>query len=120
MPEGTKQTVLIGPRSNDRQPAVVLVLVAGQERRDGYRTWDHMLRELTLSERLRALAEECRASARSLRNVKPRTQMFQLAADYERKARRAEALEAELRGLKDPDASLIPEISETFLKQPSE
>jgi hypothetical protein len=79
-----------------------------------------MLRVLTLSERLRALAEECRATASSFRNVKPRTQMTQLAADYERKAIRAEALEAELRRLKDPDASLIPEISETVLKQSNE
>jgi hypothetical protein len=34
--------------------------------------------------------------------------------------RRAEALEVELRRLKDPDASLIPEISETVLKQSNE
>ena len=79
-----------------------------------------MLRELTLSERCRALAEECRAKARSFRNEKPRTQMFQLAADYERKAIRAETLEAALRRLKDQDASLIPEISETVVKQSTE
>ena len=79
-----------------------------------------MLRELTLSERCRALAEECRAKARSFHNEKPRTQMFQLAADYERKAIRAEALEAALRRLKDQDASLIPEIPETVAKQPNE
>ena len=75
---------------------------------------------LSLSERCRALAEECRSKARSFRNEKPRTKMFQLAADYERKAIRAEALEAELRRLKDPDASLIPEIPETVLKQSNE
>lgn len=79
-----------------------------------------MLRELTLSERCRALAEECRAKARSFRNERPRTQMFQLAADYERKAIRAEALEATLRRLKDQEASLIPEISETIVRQSGE
>lgn len=45
---------------------------------------------LSLSERCRALADECRSKARSFRNDKPRTQMPQLAADYERKARLAE------------------------------
>ena len=46
--------------------------------------------------------------------------MFQLAADYERKAIRAEALEATLRRLKDQEASLIPEISETIVRQSGE
>ena len=46
--------------------------------------------------------------------------MFQLAADYERKAIRAEALEAALQRLKDQGASLIPEISETIVKQSNE
>jgi hypothetical protein len=46
--------------------------------------------------------------------------MFQLAADYERKAIRAEALEAALRRLKDQDASLVPEISGTVVKQSNE
>lgn len=46
-------------------------------------------------ERYRALAEQCRAKARSFRDEKARTQMLQLAADYERKARQAETSEAE-------------------------
>lgn len=79
-----------------------------------------MVKELPLSERCRALAEECRAKARSFRNEKPRTQMLQLASDYERKAVRAEALEAALQRLKDQGASLIPEISESIIKQSSE
>ena len=57
-----------------------------------------MLKQLPLSERCRALAEECRAKARTFRNEKPRTQMFQLADDYEQKARIAEELETRLRG----------------------
>ena len=70
---------------------------------------------LTLSQRCHALAEECRSKARSFRNEKPRTQMFQLAADYERKANLAESLEASLRTQYDLDAPLIPEIFEAFL-----
>jgi hypothetical protein len=46
--------------------------------------------------------------------VKPRTQMFQLAADYERKANLAEALETSLRTSYDQNAPL-PEIFEAFL-----
>ena len=46
---------------------------------------------LSVSERYRALAEKCRVKARSFRNAKPRTQMLQLAAEYERKASQAEA-----------------------------
>jgi hypothetical protein len=46
--------------------------------------------------------------------------MFQLAADYERKAIRAEALEIALRRVNDQDASLIPGISETVAKQSNE
>jgi len=61
-----------------------------------------MLNTLSLSERCRALAEECRAKAHSFRNEKPRTQMFQLADDYERKARVAEELETQL------EAPLVP------------
>ena len=67
---------------------------------------------LSLSERCRALAEECRSKAHSFRNDKPRIQMFQLAADYERKAKTAEALEASLRDRYDVDASLAPINSE--------
>lgn len=65
-----------------------------------------MLNKLPLSERCRALAEECRAKARTFRNEKPRTQMFQLADDYERKAIIAEKLETRL------EAPLVPIISE--------
>jgi hypothetical protein len=75
------------------------------------------IQPLTLSERCRALAEECRAKARSFRNEKPRTKMFQLAPDYERKAKRAESLEVSLRRPQNQDTSLIPEISEAFVKQ---
>ena len=60
------------------------------------------------------MAKECRSKAQSLRNVKPRTQMFQLAADYERKANLAEALETSLRTPYDQNAPL-PEIFEAFL-----
>lgn len=73
----------------------------------------------TLSERCRALAEGCRSKSRSFRNEKPRTQMFQLAADYERKARLAEAWEARFRIPDDSDTPLapgIPEISEEWIK----
>ena len=65
---------------------------------------DSVLKKLPLSERCRALAEECRAKAKSFRNEKPRTQMFQLAADYERKAKIAEELERRI------EAPLVPEI----------
>jgi hypothetical protein len=67
---------------------------------------------LSLSQRCRALAEQ--SKAQSFRNVKPRTQMFQLAADYERKANLAEALETSLRTPYDKNAPL-PEIFEAFL-----
>ena len=69
---------------------------------------------LSLIKKCRALAEECRSKAQSFRNVKPRTQMFQLAADYERKANLAEALETSLRTPYDQKAPL-PEIFEAFL-----
>jgi hypothetical protein len=45
------------------------------------------------SQRYRARAEECRLKAQSFRNEKARTQMLQLAADYDRKASQAEAIE---------------------------
>jgi len=41
--------------------------------------------------------------------------MYQLAADYERKANLAEALEASLQSQYDQDAPLVPEIFEAFL-----
>jgi hypothetical protein len=69
---------------------------------------------LTLSERCRALAEECRSKAQSFRNIKPRAQMLQLASDYDRKANLAGALETSLRTPYDKDGSL-PEIFEAFL-----
>ena len=68
----------------------------------------------SLSQRCRALAEQCRSKAQSFRNVKPRTQMLQLAADYEHKANLAEALETSLRTPYDQNAPL-PEIFEAFL-----
>jgi hypothetical protein len=67
---------------------------------------------LSLSQRCRALAEQ--SKAQSFRNVKPRTQMLQLAADYEHKANLAEALETSLRTPYDQNAPL-PEIFEAFL-----
>jgi len=45
------------------------------------------------SQRYRARAEECRLNARSFRDDSARTQMMQLAADYERKAVQAEVFE---------------------------
>ena len=74
----------------------------------------------SLSERCRALAEECRSQARSFRNEKPRTQMLQLAADYERKAKLADALEASLQKRYDVDAPLVPADSETAVEQSRE
>lgn len=72
---------------------------------------------LSLSERCRALADECRSKAHSFRNEKPRTQMFQLAADYERKAKLADALEASLQKQYEVDAPLVPADAETFAEQ---
>ena len=69
---------------------------------------------LSLSQRCRALAEECRSKAQSFRNVRARTQMVHLATDYERKANLAEALETSLRMPYDQNAPL-PEIFEAFL-----
>jgi len=45
------------------------------------------------SQRYRTRAEECRLKAQSFRDEKARTQMLQLAADYDRKAVQAEAFE---------------------------
>jgi hypothetical protein len=75
---------------------------------------------LTLSERCRVLAQECRAKGQSFRNEKPRTQMFQLAADYERNAKLSEAWETSLRVRHDQETPLIPKISETFVQQSKE
>jgi hypothetical protein len=47
------------------------------------------------SQRYRARAEDCRLKAQSFRNEKARTQMLQLAADYDRKAVQAEAFEVQ-------------------------
>ena len=60
------------------------------------------------------MAGECRSKAQAFRNVKPRKQMLQLAADYERKANLAEVLEISLRTPYDQNAPL-PEIFEAFL-----
>jgi len=65
--------------------------------------------QMSLGERCRALAQKCRTKARSFRNEKPRTQMLQLAAGYEHKARLAEDYEASLRALNDLTATLVPE-----------
>ena len=73
------------------------------------------IKVLTLSQRYHALAKECRSKAQSFQNEKPRTHMFQLAADYERKATLAESLEATLQTPYNKDASLVPEIFEAFL-----
>ena len=72
---------------------------------------------LTLNQRCRALAEECRSKARPFRNDKPRIQIFELAAEYRRKANLAETLE--IRTQYDPDIPLIPESSETFVHSSS-
>ena len=72
---------------------------------------------LSLSERCRELADQCRSKARSFRNEKPRIQMFQLAADYERKAKAAEALETALRERYDVDAPLAPKETEAVEEQ---
>ena len=72
---------------------------------------------LGLSERCRVLADECRLKARSFRNDKARIQMLQLAADYERKARAAEALEESLRRRHDVDLPLAQKTSEAFEEQ---
>ena len=45
------------------------------------------------SQRYRTHAEECRNKAHSYRDPKARTQMLQLAADYDRKAEQVEAIE---------------------------
>ena len=75
---------------------------------------------LSLSARCRALADECRSRARSFRNDKPRIQMFQLAADYERQARVAEALETALRDRYGLDTPLAPKETEAVGEQSTE
>jgi hypothetical protein len=45
------------------------------------------------SQRYRTHAEECRNKVQSYRDSKARTQMLQLAAEYDRKAAQAEAIE---------------------------
>ena len=52
------------------------------------------------SERCRILAQECRVRAETFRNEPQRVQMLQLAADYDRKARQAEAIEESLRNMR--------------------
>jgi hypothetical protein len=48
---------------------------------------------IILSEQYRARAEECRLKAETFKNTTARTRMLDLAAEYERKAREAEAKE---------------------------
>jgi hypothetical protein len=48
---------------------------------------------LPASQKYRACAKECRRQAQSFRDPKARNRMFQIAADYDRKARQAEAFE---------------------------
>jgi hypothetical protein len=48
---------------------------------------------LTLSQHYRVRAEECRRKAGTFKNAAARTKMLDLAAEYERKAREAEAKE---------------------------
>ncbi len=69
------------------------------------------------SERCRALAKECRITARSFRNETSRTEMLELADDYDRKALQAEELEATLRKPHNESPSLSPEIDEALVNQ---
>ena len=70
---------------------------------------------VTLSQRCRALAEECRSKAQSFRNDKACIQMFQLAAGYDRKANLADALETSLLAEYENDAPLVPDMFTSFL-----
>jgi len=47
-----------------------------------------------LSQEYRRRAEECRSKAQTFRVAKARARMLDLAAEYDRKSRQAEALEA--------------------------
>jgi hypothetical protein len=47
----------------------------------------------SISQQYRARAEECRRKAETFKNATARTRMLDLAAEYERKAREAEAKE---------------------------
>jgi hypothetical protein len=47
---------------------------------------------LPAGQKYRACAKECRRQAQSFRDAKARSRVLQIAADYERKARQAEAL----------------------------
>jgi hypothetical protein len=67
--------------------------------------------QATSSERTISDARKrCRAKAQSFHNAKPRNQMLQLAAEYERKAARVEHAEARLRrtGCCGDDVPLAP------------
>jgi hypothetical protein len=48
----------------------------------------------SLSQQYRARAEQCRTRAQTFRDPKARARMLDVAAEYERKALRAETLEA--------------------------
>ena len=47
----------------------------------------------SLSQQYRARAEQCRTKAQMFRDLKARARMLELAAEYERKAKQAEASE---------------------------
>ena len=72
---------------------------------------------MPFSKRCRAIAEECRATAKSFRSEMARNQMLRLADDYDRKALQAEEIEATLRAPHDESPSLIPEIAEAFVSR---
>jgi hypothetical protein len=55
---------------------------------------------LPFSERCRILAQECRVRAETFCNEPQRAQMLQLAADYDQKAKQAEAIEESLRRMR--------------------
>jgi hypothetical protein len=73
---------------------------------------------MPFSERCRVIAKECRATAKSFQSEKARTQMLQLADDYDRKALQAAEIEATLRAPHDKSPSLIPEIADAFVSRP--
>lgn len=73
---------------------------------------------MPFSERCRVIAKECRVTAKSFQSEMARTQMLQLADDYDRKALQAEEIEASLRAPHDESPSLIPEAADAFASRP--
>jgi len=53
----------------------------------------HYLSDEPLSQEYRKRAEECRRKAETFRDPKARARMLDVAAEYERKSKQAEALE---------------------------